>query len=71
MAHYLAKVLHMRPNDILDTWSVPELIVAFGQYANEESMKNYHEWKQLDAKTRASVPKPTEYIVHFHDIREE
>lgn len=69
MAHYVAKVLHQRPNDILDTWGVPELIVAFGQYANEQSRQNYEEWKSLDTQTRAKYPKPSEYIVYFHDIK--
>lgn len=66
MAHYVAKVLHQRPNDILDHWGVPELIVAFGEYANEESQKNYLEWKSLDSEQRAKVPKPDEYVVYFH-----
>lgn len=71
MAHYVAKVLHQRPNDVLDKWCVPELIVAFGQYANEESSRNYNEWKSLDQKTRSQSKKPSEYIVYFHNIKEE
>lgn len=71
MAHYVAKVLHQRPNDILDHWGIPELIVAFGEYANEESSKNYEEWKQLDSATRNKVPKPDRYIVYFHYHDEE
>ena len=66
MAHYVAKVLHQRPNDILDKWCVPELIVAFGEYANEESEQSYENWKQLDAQTRAKTPKPNQYAVYFH-----
>lgn len=65
MAHYVAKKLHMRPNDILDTWGVPELIVAYGQYANEETARNFEEWKNLDQKTRGKVSKPPEYAVKF------
>lgn len=71
MAHYVAKVLNIRPNDILDGWSTPELLVAFGQYANEEASKNYNEWKHLDSKTRATIPKPQEYVVYFHNTKEE
>ena len=41
MAHYVGKTLNIRPNEILDTWGVPELIVAFGQYANEVAAQNY------------------------------
>lgn len=71
MAHYVAKVLHQRPNDILDKWGVPELIVAFGEYANEESSRSYEEWKQLDSATRAKTPKPSQYVVYFHSANGE
>lgn len=71
MAHYVAKVLHQRPNDILDTWGVPELIVAFGQYANEQTRQNYEDWKHLDPKSRANTPKPNEYAVYFDTIQTE
>ena len=63
MAHFVAKELHQRPNDILDHWGVPELIVAFGQYANERSNQNYEEWKSLDAEARAKIQKPNQMIV--------
>lgn len=63
MAHYVGKVLHIRPNEILDTWGVPELIVAYGEYANEVSEQNYEEWRHLDAKARGE--KPEKYIVKF------
>lgn len=65
MAHYVAKILHIRPGEILDEWGVPELIVTFGIYANEQSKKKYEEYKQLDVKTRASMDKPEEYAVKF------
>ena len=52
---------------MLDTWGVAELIVAFGQYANEKSSKNYEEWKQLDAQTRAKTMMPSKYIVYFEN----
>ena len=67
MAHYVAHELHLRPNEILDTWGVPELIVAFGQYANEKSSKNYEEWKQLDSEQRAKIKQPSKYIVYFEN----
>lgn len=66
MAHYVAKVLHQRPNDILDHWGTAELIVAYGEYANEESKKHYEEWKSLSDEQRKSIPKPEEYAVYFH-----
>lgn len=71
MAHYVAKVLHIRPNDILDTWGVPELIVAFGEYANEQTNRNYEEWKQLDTERRQAVEKPQKYMVKFVDFGDD
>ena len=67
MAHYVARVLNQRPSDILDHWGVAELIVAFGQYANEKSSQNYEEWKQLDSETRAKTMQPSKYIVYFEN----
>ena len=63
MAHYVGKVLHIRPNEILDTWGVPELIVAYGEYVNEVSHENYEEWRHLDANTRGE--RPEKYAVKF------
>lgn len=72
MAHYVAKTLHQRPNDILDTWGVPELIVAFGEYANEETHQHYEEWRQLDTEARQKTERPAKYIVNFNnDLNEE
>lgn len=67
MAHFVAHELRQRPSDILDTWGVAELIVAFGQYANEKSNQSYEEWKHLDSETRAKVPQPSQYIVYFEN----
>lgn len=67
MAHYVAKELRQRPNEVLDTWGVPELIVAFGHYANEKSSQNYEEWKQLDSESRAKIQQPSKYIVYFEN----
>ena len=70
MAHYVAKVLHQRPNDVLDKWGVAELIVAFGEYANEEAEKNYQDWKNLSTEARAKVEKPNRYAVRFFNSNE-
>ena len=67
MAPYVAKELNLRPSDILDQWGVAELIVAFGQYANEKSSRNYEEWKQLDKETRAKTMQPSKHIVYFEN----
>ena len=74
MAHYVAKILGQRPNDILDHWGVPELLVAFGTYKNEESYQNFLEWKALDNATKRKVKKPAEFAVLFYtadDLKEE
>lgn len=68
MAHFVGKVLHIRPNEILDTWGVPELIVAYGQYANELSKQNYEEWKSMDAEMRGKVGVVEEYAVEFYGL---
>lgn len=70
MAHYVAKVLHQRPNDILDKWGTAELIVAFGEYANEEAEKNYQEWRGLSSEQRAKFEKPSRYHVRFLNTNE-
>lgn len=67
MAHYVAKVVHIRPSEILDTWGTAELIVAFGQYANEKSSQNYEDWKQLSSEQRAKIMQPSKYIVYFEN----
>lgn len=65
MAYYVAEKLGLSPSVMLDEWTAPELIVTFGVYANEASQKNYLEWKQLDAKTKAGIPVPEEFVVKF------
>ena len=66
MAHYVAEKLHQRPGEILDNWSPAELIVAYGQYTNEEVARNYAEWKALPAKDRVKHAPPPEYAVRFY-----
>lgn len=63
MAHYVGKVLHIRPSVILDTWGCAELLVAYGEYANEQTQKIYEEWKTLNAKHRGK--QPAQYQVKF------
>lgn len=71
MAHFVAKTLHIRPNEILDNWGVPELIVAYGVYANEITKRNFEEWKHLDFKQRNGQDRPEEYAVEFYGVLEE
>lgn len=70
MAHFVAKTLHIRPNDILDTWGVPELIVAYGQYMNEIADENYRTWKAAHRPKGAETPQPKRYAVKFLGMRE-
>lgn len=65
MAHFVGEKLHIRPSEILDEWCVPELIVAYGVYANEISQQNYANWKALDVKARSGMPAPEKYAVKF------
>lgn len=67
MAHFVAHELHLRPNSILDEWGVPELVVAFGQYANEKSNQNYEDWKNLDSEGRSKIAQPNKYVVYFEN----
>lgn len=66
MAHYVGKVLHIRPNTILDEWGVPELLVAYGEYINEVSGEVYEQWRHMDAKDRGK--KPDRYAVKFYGL---
>lgn len=70
MAHFVAKTLHIRPNEILDTWGVPELLVAYGQYANELADENYQQWKAVHLPDRETKKPPKKYAVRFIGLRE-
>ncbi len=71
MAHYVAKKLHLRPNDILDTWGVAELLVAYGQYQNEDAAERYAEWKARYASDHKAIPpQPKKYAVRFIGLKE-
>lgn len=71
MAHFVGKILHIRPNEILDTWGVPELIVAFGEYANDISQRNYEEYRHMSPQDRAKIERPNKYAVKFYSLEEE
>lgn len=68
MAHFVGKVLHIRPNEIMSTWGIPELIVAYGQYANETTYKNYKEWESLDRETKRGIDRPEQWAVRFYSF---
>ena len=66
MAHYVGKTLHIRPSEILDTWGCAELLVAYGEYANEVSQENYAIWKSGDKKGK----RPEKFHVEFFTIED-
>ena len=66
MAHYVAKILGLRPNEILDNWGCAELLVAFGEYLNESALEAYESWQSMyGSKKGKTPPKPRKYIVEF------
>lgn len=67
-AYYVAKKLNLTPSEILDEWSVPELIVTYGIYANEDAQRNFQDWKSLDNKQKQKVTRPKEYAVYFRGV---
>ena len=70
MAHHVARELKQRPNDILDGWGVAELVVAYGQYTNEDAYSNFLQWKSMDGKAKKSVKKPDAFHVKFFGLEE-
>ncbi len=67
MAHFVGKILSIRPNEILDNWGVPELIVAYGQYANEIADENFRSWDSMhgSGKDVKTPPRPPRYVVRL------
>lgn len=70
MAHYVAKILKLRPNDILDHWGVSELIVAFGYYANEAQLKAFNEVESYNSTAKKKIPRVNRYAVRFYSKKE-
>ena len=62
MAFFVAEKLGIRPNTILDTWGVPELIVSYGYYSNEMSIENYMYWENGNKEGKM----PNKYNVKFY-----
>lgn len=70
MAHYVAKILKLRPNDILNRWGVSELIVAYGYYRNEVQQKAFAEVESYNSTAKKKIPRISKYAVRFYS-REE
>lgn len=69
MAHFVGKTLHIRPLEILTTWGVPELLVAYGHYADEITSRNLEDWKAM-GESRNKIARPKEYQVKFYSIEQ-
>lgn len=70
MAHYVAKILKIRPNDILDRWGVSELLVAYGIYRNEAQEKAYSEIENYNRTAKKKIPRVNRYAVKFYSRKE-
>ena len=70
MAHYVAKILKIRPNDILDRWGVSELLVAYGIYRNEAQEKAYSEIESYNRTAKKKIPRVNRYDVKFYSRKE-
>ncbi|OUP61678.1 hypothetical protein B5F14_01610 [Faecalitalea cylindroides] len=70
MAHYVAKILKIRPNDILDRWGVSELLVAYGIYRNEAQEKAYSEIESYNRTAKKKIPRVNRYAVKFYSRKE-
>lgn len=70
MAHYVAKILKLRPNDILDCWGVSELLVAYGIYRNEAQQKAYAEVESYNKTAKKKIPRVNRYAVKFYSKTE-
>ncbi|WP_300919636.1 hypothetical protein [uncultured Dubosiella sp.] len=65
MVHYVAKTLKLDPNEIFDSWSVPQLIITYGVYANQESYRIHQEIKSMNAHSKKKQKVPELYAVKF------
>lgn len=55
----------MRPLEILKTWSPAELIVAFGEYMNQDAEEQYKMWESHNTNKNSTPPKPKRVIIPF------
>lgn len=66
MAHSVGRELGIRPSSILDEWGVPELIVAWGQYSDEDTYRNYKEWEDMSKDMKKGIKPPKKWAVQFY-----
>jgi len=65
MSYFVSEKLGLRPNDVIDNWYVPELIVTFGMMANKESYTSYKQWEGLSEEQKRETKKPNKHVVIF------
>lgn len=66
MSYIVAKILKIRPLEIMKTWSCEELLVTFGVYMNQLANERYSDYKSMSAEQRKGVKEPPpEYTVKF------
>lgn len=65
MVHYVAKTLKIDPNEIFDTWAVPQLVITYGVYMNQESYRIHQEIKSLNQGAKKKQKVPEMYAVKF------
>lgn len=72
MAYFVARELHIRPYEILTTWTCEELCVAYGEYANIHSNEAYEARMSLFRKNeKPKKPSPDEKWAVIFVTREE
>ena len=72
MAYFVARELHIRPYEILTTWTCEELCVAYGEYANIHSAESYEARMSLFRKNeKPKRPAPDEKWAVIFVTREE
>ena len=72
MAYFVARELHIRPYEILTTWTCEELAVAYGEYANIHSNEAYETRMSFFRKNeKPKRPAPEERWAVIFVTREE
>ena len=61
---YLAHKLKIDPNVIFYTWTVPEVVVAFAHYINNDAEEAYKIWEMQ--KPHKGVAPPKKYVEYFN-----
>ena len=66
MAHYVAEIIKVRPNDILNHWGVSELLVTYGYFRNQKQLEAYRNVESFNANNKKKIPRVDRYAVYFY-----